>query len=98
MGKRGDAANRSAKVRRRRGRPEVRHWDEDGPAGGDAVLNVLNRPPFQTSVDLMGYGWLPAGIQPAISACDLAALAVVWDWVLTGSTTPNPPAVSEVAC
>ena len=57
------------------------------------ALGLGHAQPIETSTDLMGYGaW-----STTISRCDLAALAVVWEWALAGEA-PTPPDVTEVYC
>lgn len=67
------------------------------------TLGLGHAQPIRDSLDIMGYGWIVQANEgnvlpvPDISACDLAALAIVWDWAIQG-TEPAPPAVTEVAC
>ncbi len=49
------------------------------------------------SNDLMGYGWPELG-DPILSDCDLDALAFVFDWAVTGSSIPYPPAEGPYDC
>ena len=57
------------------------------------ALGLGHAQPIATSTDLMGYGaW-----STTISACDIAALLVVWEWAVNNEK-PRPPAVSEVDC
>ena len=62
------------------------------------TLGLLHAQPILTSTDLMGYGAFATG-DPSftISRCDLAALAVVWEWAIEG-TAPRAPSVDSVAC
>jgi hypothetical protein len=57
------------------------------------ALGLGHAQPIETSTDLMGYG----GWATEISDCDLAALAVVWEWALEGEA-PRPPDVDTVTC
>jgi hypothetical protein len=57
------------------------------------ALGLGHAQPIETSTDLMGYGaW-----STTISRCDLAALAVVWEWALAGEA-PRPPDESAFYC
>lgn len=48
------------------------------------------------STDLMGYGWATPqfGHVPAISQCDVDALAYVWSWALDNATPAKPDALT----
>ncbi len=57
------------------------------------ALGLGHAQPILESTDLMGYGaW-----STTISRCDLAALAVVWEWALADEE-PRPPAETAVYC
>ena len=49
------------------------------------------------STDLMGYGWPDLG-DPVLSDCDIDALRFVFDWAVTGSSTPYPPGEGPYDC
>ncbi len=45
---------------------------------------------LEESYDLMGYAWIGDAPDPVFSQCDIAALAYIWSWALTGGTPPGP--------
>jgi hypothetical protein len=62
------------------------------------ALGLGHAQPIETSTDLMGYGAF-TNDDPTftISECDLAALAVVWEWAINNGA-PRPPDVDTVTC
>ncbi len=62
------------------------------------ALGLGHAQTIETSTDLMGYGAFTNNDPTfTISDCDLAALAVVWEWALTNEA-PRPPDVDTVTC
>jgi hypothetical protein len=63
-----------------------------------STLGLGQARPIATSVGLMGCGAFTIG-DPffTISACDVAALKIVWEWAVNGEA-PRGPSVDTVAC
>jgi hypothetical protein len=57
------------------------------------TLGLGHAQPIETSTDLMGYG----AFSTKISACDLAGLAIVWEWAVNNEA-PRPPDAATVEC
>jgi predicted Zn-dependent protease len=57
------------------------------------ALGLGHAQPIQASTDLMGYG----GWATEISECDLAGLAIVWEWAVDNEA-PRPPDAAIVEC
>jgi hypothetical protein len=62
------------------------------------ALGLGHAQPIESSTDLMGYGAFAIG-DPSftISACDIAALQVVWEWSINGEA-PRGPSDESVEC